>query len=95
MMHKLMSIEKGLIFSFSMLLFLLNLISIYFFIDLLSYDKITGFLENGVIKESNPRKLAFFFFITAMLNLFFISVYLIYIILNQNKSHDRCRSKQQ
>lgn len=93
MMHKLMSIEKGLVLSFAMLLFLLNMISIYFFIDLLSYDVMKGYLENGVIKESNPRTLAFFFFITAILNLFFISVYLIYKLLNQNKTHDRCKSK--
>jgi len=93
MMHKLITIEKELILSFSMLLFLLNIVSIYFFLDLLNYDEITGYLENGLVKRSNPRQLAFFFFITALLNLFFISVYLLFIMLNQNKSHDRNKSK--
>ena len=94
-MYKLMPIEKGLVISFTLLLFSLNLICIYFFIELLNYDEIIRYIENDIIKEFSPRKLAFFFFITAMLNLFFISVYLMYIILNQNKKYDKYRSKQQ
>lgn len=94
-MYKLMPIEKGLVISFTLLLFSLNLICIYFFIELLNYDEIIRYIENDIIKEFSPRKLAFFFFITAMLNLFFISVYLMYIMLNQNKKYDKYRSKQQ
>ena len=63
-----------LVVVFSLLLIILNLISLYFIIDLLSYDEIIGYLSNGKEKSCDPRVLAFLFLATGACNLLFISI---------------------
>jgi len=74
-MFKIITIEKELVVSYSILLFLLNVISIYFLIDLLNHEMIT---DNFDKKETYTRGIAVFLFITALSNLLFVSVYLMY-----------------
>jgi hypothetical protein len=62
---------------FTVFLILFNLVSLYFIVDLLSYDEIIGYLTNGKIKSGNPRDLAFLFFGTTVANLLFVSVVLL------------------
>ena len=74
MLHRILLIEKEIIYVFTVFLILFNLVSLYFIVDLLSYDEIVGYLTNGEIKSGNPRNLAFLFFGTTLSNLLFISV---------------------
>ena len=73
-LHRILLIEKEIIHVFTVFLILFNLVSLYFIVDLLSYDEIVGYLTNGEIISANPRNLAFLFFGTTALNLLFISV---------------------
>lgn len=61
---------------FYLLLIIFNLVSLYFIIDLFSYDEIVGNLIDGGKKINSPRKLAYLFFITSMSNLYFLSLLL-------------------
>lgn len=61
---------------FYLLLIIFNLVSLYFIIDLFSYDEIVGNLIDGGKKIDSPRKLAYLFFITSMSNLYFLSLLL-------------------
>ncbi len=54
-------------------LVIFNLVSLYFIIELFSYDEITGYLTNGGKKTSDSRILAYLFFINSLLNLYFLS----------------------
>jgi hypothetical protein len=74
MMHRILLIEKEIIYAFSVFLILFNLVSLYFIIDLLSYDEIIGYLTNGEIKSGSPRNLAFLLFVSGISNLLFVSV---------------------
>lgn len=68
------SIEKKLQYMYCIFLILFNIVSLYFIIDLLSYDEIIGYLIDGGIKTDSPRKLAYLFFVNGISNLFFICV---------------------
>ena len=74
MLYRILLIEKEITYVFTVFLILFNLVSLYFIVDLLSYDEIVGYLTNGEIKSGNPRNLAFLFFGTTLSNLLFISV---------------------
>jgi len=67
-------IEKEIIYFFSVFLILFNLVSLYFIVDLLSYDEIMGYFPNGKIKSDSPRNLAFILLVGCTSNLLFISV---------------------
>ena len=67
------------------LLILFNLVSLYFIIDLFSYDEIVGYLLEGGKKIDSPRKLAYLFFITSLSNLYFVSLVLIDYFFNLKK----------
>lgn len=73
-MHRILLIEKEIVYVFTVFLILFNLVSLYFIVDLLSYDEIVGYLTNGEIKSANPRNFAVLFFGTTASNLLFISV---------------------
>ena len=77
------SIEKQLQYVYCVFLILFNIVSLYFIIDLLSYDEIIGYLTNGEIKSSNPRNLAYLFFVSGMFNLLFVSVSLMSELLSK------------
>ncbi|CAD0004810.1 hypothetical protein FLACHUCJ7_02028 [Flavobacterium chungangense] len=66
--------EKQLQYLYCMFLILFNLVSLYFIMDLLSYDEIIGYLSDGGIKTDCPRRLAYLFFINGVSNLFFVCV---------------------
>jgi len=66
--------EKRLQYVYCVFLILFNLVSLYFIIDLLSYDEIIGYLTDGGIKTDCPRKSAYLFFINGVSNLFFVCV---------------------
>lgn len=74
MMHRILLIEKEIIYVSSVFLILFNLVGLYFIIDLLSYDEIIGYLTNGEMKSGNPRNLAFLLFVSGASNLLFVSV---------------------
>ena len=82
-MHRILLIEKEIISTFSVFLILFNIVCLYFIIDLLSYDEIIGYLTNGEIKSSNPRNLAYLFFVSGMFNLLFVSVSLMARLLSK------------
>ena len=67
------------------LLILFNLVSLYFIIDLFSYDEIVGYLLEGGKKIDSPRKLAYLFFITSLSNLYFVSLVLMDYFFNLKK----------
>lgn len=67
-------IEKEIIYFFSVFLILFNLVSLYFIVDLLSYDEIMGYFPNGEIKRHSPRNLAFILLVGCTSNLLFVSV---------------------
>jgi hypothetical protein len=73
-MYYIYTFEKQIICTFTVFLILFNLVSLYFIVDLLSYDEIIGYLTNGEIKSDNPRNLAYLLFVGGMSNLLFISV---------------------
>jgi 1,4-dihydroxy-2-naphthoate octaprenyltransferase len=84
MLHRILLIEKEIIYVFTVFLILFNLVSLYFIVDLLSYDEVIGYLTNGEIKSSNPRNLAFLFFGATILNLLFVLVALLAKLLSPN-----------
>jgi hypothetical protein len=84
MLHRILLIEKEIIYVFTVFLILFNLVSLYFIVDLLSYDEIVGYLTNGEIKSGNPRNLAFLFFGATISNLLFVLVALLAKLLSPN-----------
>lgn len=84
MIYRILLIEKEIIYVFTVFLILFNLVSLYFIVDLLSYDEVIGYLTNGEIKSVNPRNLAFLFFGTTASNLLFVSVALLAKLLSPN-----------
>lgn len=87
MMHKILVIEKEIIYLFTVFLILFNLVSLYFIVDLFSYDEIIGYLINGEIKSFNPRNFAFMCFGTIVSNLIFVSVTLMARLLSKNPTN--------
>ena len=55
------------------ILIILNIISLYFIIDLFSYDEITGYVTTDERKTGNPRDMAYLFFVTSLSNLYFLA----------------------
>ena len=51
---------------------LLNLVCLYFILDLASYDVIIGYLRDGSEKFSTPRRLVYIFLFNCIMNLFLI-----------------------
>jgi hypothetical protein len=82
-MHFIYLFEKEIVYTFTVFLILFNLVSLYFIVDLLSYDEIIGYLTNGEIKSGNPRNLAYLLFVSGMSNLLFISVSLMDRLLSK------------
>lgn len=76
MMYYIYTIEKEIVYTFTVFLILFNLVSLYFIVDLLSYDEIIGYLTNGEIKIGNTRNRAFLLIGTNFSNLLFVLVFL-------------------
>ncbi|SHN20720.1 hypothetical protein SAMN05216269_12233 [Flavobacterium xinjiangense] len=74
MMHRILLIEKEIIYVFTVFLIFFNLVSLFFIVDLLGYDEIIGYLTNGELKSCNPRALAFLLFGTTVSNLLFVII---------------------
>lgn len=68
------SIEKQMYYLYCVFLILFNILSLYFIVDLFSYDEIIGYLIDGEVKSYSSRKLAYLFFINGISNLLFVSV---------------------
>jgi hypothetical protein len=83
-MDRILLIEAKIIGTFYLILIIFNLITLYFIVDLLSYDELIGYLTNGEEKSCNPRNLAFLFFGTTVSNLLFVSLVLLAKLLSQN-----------
>ena len=83
-MDRILLIEAKIIGSFCLFLIIFNLFTLYFIVDLLSYDEVIGYLTNGEEKSCNPRNLGFLFFVTTVSNLLFVSVALLAKLLSQN-----------
>lgn len=69
-------IEKKLQYTYCVFLILFNLVCLYFIIDFLVCDEISGYPIEGGIQSDSSRKLAFLFFVNGMSNLFFACVIL-------------------
>ena len=67
-------IEKQLQYMYCAFLILFNFVSLYFIIDLFSYDEVIGYLIDGGIKTDSPRKLAYLFFVNSISNLLFVCI---------------------
>jgi hypothetical protein len=83
MMHHIYRYEKEIVYTFTVFLILFNLISLYFIVDLVSYDEMIDYLTNGEIKSGNPRNLAFLLFVNGVSNLFFVSISLMARLLSK------------
>ena len=83
-MYRIILIEKEITYVFIVLLIFFNLVSLYFIVDLLSYDEIIGYLANGEQKNCNPRNLAFLFFGTTISDLLFVLVTLMARLLSKD-----------
>lgn len=59
-----------------LLLIVFNLVSLYFIIELFSYDEIVGYLIDGGKKTDSPRSLTYLLFLTSISNLYFFSLML-------------------
>lgn len=57
-----------------LLLIVVNLVSLYFIVDLYSYDEITGYLCNGALKSCGTRGFVYLMFPVTMSNLLFIGI---------------------
>lgn len=68
--------EKKLQYTYCVFLILFDLICLYFIIDFLVYDEISGNLTDTGTRGDSTRKLAFLFFVNGMSNLFFVCVIL-------------------
>lgn len=55
------------------LLVIFNLVSLYFIMELFSYDEIIGYLTTGGKKTIDARELAYLLFVTCLVNLYFLS----------------------
>lgn len=77
MMFKIIAIEKELVVVYSTLLFLLNIMSIYFLIKLLNHEMISDNSDYMITIETHEREIKVFLIITTLSNLLFLSVYLI------------------
>lgn len=93
MLHRILLIEKEITYVFIVFLIFFNLVSLYFIVDLLSYDEIIGYLANGEQKNCNPRNLAFLFFGTTISDLLFVSVTLMSRLLSKDATK-RLESKE-
>lgn len=69
--------------SFFCIVLLFNFVSLYFIIDLYSYDEISGYLMEGAIKFSDTRIFVLVFFLTSLANLFFILVTLMAVLMDR------------
>ena len=63
--------ERAVAVITSILLIAFNLGSLYFIIDLLSYDEMVGYLSDGGSKSSDPHDFVYGLLIIAILNLVF------------------------
>jgi len=68
------TIESKVVAAASVLLLFVNLASLYFIIDLYSYDEITGYLANGALKSYGTRGLVYLLFPATISNLLFIGI---------------------
>lgn len=64
--------ERASAVTISLLLIVLNAGSLYFIIDLMSYDEMVGYLDDGGLKISNPHNFVFGLLITMLLNTLFV-----------------------
>lgn len=64
--------EREIAIILSVLLIAFNLASLYFIIDLLSYDEIVGYLADGGLKSSDPHDFVYVLLIPALCNILFV-----------------------
>lgn len=64
--------ERATAIIISLLLIALNAGSLYFIIDLLSYDEIVGYLDDGGLKCTDPHDFVYAQIIIALFNLLFV-----------------------
>lgn len=69
---------------FSLVLVIFNLISLYFIIDLLSYDEIVGYWFNGRNKSTSTQTMGFMLFVVTLMNLYFIFL----IVVEKSNDND-------
>lgn len=64
--------EREIAIILSVLLIAFNLASLYFIIDLLSYDEMVGYLADGGLKSSDPHDFVYVLLIPALCNILFV-----------------------
>ncbi|GIQ57867.1 hypothetical protein Flavo103_10030 [Flavobacterium collinsii] len=75
--------EKEIVYVFTVLLILFNLVSLYFIVDIFSYDEIISYLTNSAIESSSHFKINDLLFIDGMSNLLFVIVSLMSRLLSE------------
>lgn len=69
---------------FSLVLVIFNLISLYFIIDLLSYDEIVGYWFSGYKKNTSTHPMGYLLFVATLMNLYFIFL----IVVEKSNEND-------
>lgn len=66
------SYERAFAIASGFLVITLNVGSLYFIIDLLSYDEMVGYLADGGLKSSDPHDFVYVLLIPALCNILFV-----------------------
>lgn len=81
-------IEKKIVIVFCVFLIIINLIVLYFIIDLSNYDEAIGYPSINEVKTRNIRPLTFLFFVDNLANLLFVSGVLMWILISNSSCQD-------
>lgn len=78
--------EKAVAIYTSLLLIILNLGSLYFIVDLMTYDEIVGYLNGGGIKYYDPYLVFYVLFLTILFDILFVFAVLYSWFTKKNRS---------
>lgn len=70
--HRLIRYERQIAIVLGLLLLCVNLGSLYYVIELMSYDEIVGYQSDGILKSSDPRDFTYPFLIITLLNILYV-----------------------
>lgn len=71
------------------LIIIVNLINLYFIIELSNYDEMISYVKNEGEKITSPRKTVTIFLFTALINLLFVCIVFMRSLIFSNKTRPR------
>ncbi|TPD68521.1 hypothetical protein [Flavobacterium microcysteis] len=71
------------------LIIIVNLINLYFIIELSNYDEMISYVKNEGEKINSPRKMVTIFLLTALINLLFVCIVFMRSLIFSNKTRTR------